>query len=80
MIYLFLFPSHDRFEVRDRFCYLVDNDEAIPINVYIGVDLAATASSTSDYQVIMVVGIDANKNRYIIDYFREKIPAFDMAE
>ena len=69
-----------RFEVRDRFCYLVDNDEAIPINVYIGVDLAATASSTSDYQVIMVMGIDANKNRYIIDYFREKIPAFDMAE
>ena len=69
-----------KFEVRDRFCYLVDNDEAIPINVYIGVDLAATATKTSDYQVILVMGIDANKNRYILDYFREKIPAFDMAE
>ena len=26
------------------------------------------------------MGIDANKNRYVLDYFREKIPAFDMAE
>ena len=28
----------------------------------------------------MVMGIDANKNRYIIDYFHDKIPAFDMPE
>ena len=68
------------FEKRENYAYLVDNKEAIPINVYMGVDLAATASSTSDYQVILVMGIDANKNRYVIDYFREKIPAFDMAE
>ena len=68
------------FEVRGNYTYLVNNDEAIPINVYIGVDLAATATKTSDYQVILVMGIDANKNRYVIDYFREKIPAFDMAQ
>tara|TARA_R110002073_G_scaffold187469_2_gene346160 strand:- start:616 stop:2214 length:1599 start_codon:yes stop_codon:yes gene_type:complete len=69
-----------KFEVRNNYTYLVNDQEAIPINVYIGVDLAATATKTSDYQVIMVMGIDANKNRYILDYFREKIPAFDMAE
>jgi len=68
------------FEKRNNYAYLVGNKEAIPINVYLGVDLAATASATSDYQVIMVMGIDSNKNRYILDYFREKIPAFDMAE
>ena len=60
--------------------YLVNNKEAIPVNIYIGVDLAATASATSDYQVILVMAMDANKNRYVLEYFREKIPAFDMAE
>ena len=69
-----------KFEVHNNYGYLSNNEEAIPINVYIGVDLAATATKSSDYQVILVMGIDANKNRYILDYFREKIPAFDMAE
>jgi len=68
------------FEAKNNYAYLVDNNEAIPIHVYIGVDLAATATTRSDYQVILVMGIDANKNRYVLDYFREKIPAFDMAE
>ena len=63
-----------------QFCYLKGKDEMIPIYVYLGVDLAHTATKTSDYQVIMVMGIDANKNRYIIDYFHDKIPAFDMPE
>jgi phage terminase large subunit-like protein len=26
------------------------------------------------------MGIDANKNRYVIDYYHDKIPAFDMPE
>jgi len=61
------------------FNYIVNNDEVIPINIYIGVDLAATATATSDYQVILVMGIDANKNRYVLDYFRERIPTFDVS-
>ena len=69
-----------RFENRENYAYLVNNKEAIPVNIYIGVDLAATASATSDYQVILVMAMDANKNRYVLEYFREKIPAFDMAE
>jgi phage terminase large subunit-like protein len=63
-----------------QFCYLKNNEEMIPIYVYLGVDLAHTATRTSDYQAIMVMGIDANKNRYIIDYYHDKIPAFDMPE
>jgi len=42
--------------------------------------LAHTASNTSDYQVIVVMGMDADKNRYVIDYYHDKIPAFDMPE
>jgi phage terminase large subunit-like protein len=68
------------FEGKDGFAYLVTKDDAIPINVYIGVDVAHTATSSSDYQVILVLGIDADKNRYVIEYFRERIPTFDIPE
>jgi phage terminase large subunit-like protein len=68
------------FESRDGYAYIVTPDEAIPINTYIGVDVAHTATTTSDYQVILVMGIDAEKNRYVIEYFRERIPTFDVPE
>jgi phage terminase large subunit-like protein len=60
------------------FNYLIDGEDATPLNIYIGVDLAATATETSDYQVIMVMGIDSDKNRYVLEYFRERIPTFDI--
>ena len=65
-------------ENRNGFNYLISGEDAIPIYVYMGVDLAATASETSDFQVIMVMGIDADKNRYVLDYYRERIPTFDI--
>ena len=65
-------------ENRQGFNYLIDGEDATPLNVYIGVDLAATASETSDFQVIMVMGIDASGNRYVLDYYRERIPTFDI--
>ena len=68
------------FHTDGKFTYLKDDQEMIPIYTYMGVDLAHTASSTSDYQVIVVMGMDANKNRYVIDYYHDKIPAFDMPE
>ena len=68
------------FQSKNNFAYLITNDTAIPIYVYMGVDVAHTATSTSDYQVIIVIGIDSNKNRYILEYFRERIPTFDMPE
>ena len=69
-----------RFEVKDKQTFLIVNDDAIPINVYIGVDLAATATNTSDYQAIVVLGVDAENNRYVLEYFRERIPTFDVPD
>jgi phage terminase large subunit-like protein len=66
------------FKSENKFAYLADKNHAIPVNVYIGVDLAATASETSDYQVILVMAIDSNQNRYVLEYFRERIPTFDV--
>jgi len=68
------------FKSSNNFAYLVEHDNAIPIHVYIGVDIAATATQRSDFQVIMVIGIDANKNRYVLEYYRERIPTFDLPE
>ena len=68
------------FKNEGGFNYIIEGEDAIPINVYLGVDLAATATATSDYQVILVMGIDANNNRYVIDYFRERIPTFDVPQ
>ena len=46
----------------------------------IGVDVAATATKKSDFQVIIVIAIDKDKNRYILEYFHERIPTFDVPE
>ena len=72
--------QHHAYEYKceNKFGYIADRDNAIPVNVYIGVDLAATASETSDYQVILVVAVDSNNNRYVLEYFRERIPTFDV--
>ena len=64
----------------DNFTFLELRGDRIPINVFMGVDIAATATSTSDYQVIVVLGIDSEKNRYVLDYFRERIPTFDLPD
>lgn len=66
------------FASKGGFAYLHIGREYIPINVYIGVDLAATATSYSDRQAIVVLGIDAESKRYIIDKFYERIPIYDM--
>ena len=63
---------------RNGFAYLLTKDDAIPLHVYIGVDLAYGATERSDYQVIMVMGIDSDKNFYILDYYREHSPLYEM--
>ena len=68
------------FVSEDKFAYIKMNNDYVPINVYMGVDIAATATQKSDYQVIVVIGIDSEKNRYVIEYFRERIPTFDLPQ
>ena len=63
--------------------YKIDEDTGIPyiyidgkekpINVYAGVDPATDSQrSTSDYSVIMVVGVDEENNLYVLDYIRKR--------
>ena len=63
--------------------YKIDEDTGIPyiyidgkekpINVFAGVDPATDSQrSTSDYSVIMVVGVDEDNNLYVLDYIRKR--------
>ena len=67
-------------ESRNGFNYIITGESAIPVNVYIGVDLAYEANSRSDYQVIMVIAIDKERNIYIVDYYREHSALYDMPQ
>jgi phage terminase large subunit-like protein len=65
-------------ENRNGFNYMMIDESAIPVHVYMGVDLAYEANAKSDYQVIVTIGIDSDRNIYLIDYYREHSPLYDM--
>ena len=64
----------------DNQVYLKDKNTIIPVNVYVGVDLAYEANANNDYQVIMVTAVDSEKNYYILDYYHEHLPLYEMPQ
>ena len=52
--------------------FYVDGTET-PLNVFAGLDPATDSMrSTSDYSVIMVIGVDEHNNVYVLDYIRKR--------
>ena len=52
---------------------VVDGVETcIPIYISVGVDLAIADNQDADFTVIMVMGMDAEGNKYVLDYWRER--------
>ena len=47
----------------------------IPVRIYLGADLAISEDETSnnDYFVLTVIGVDKNKNVYVLDYLKERL-------
>lgn len=47
----------------------------IPVRIYMGADLAISEDETSnnDYFVVTVIGVDKNKNVYVLDYLKERL-------
>lgn len=47
----------------------------IPVRIYMGADLAISEDETSnnDYFVLTVIGVDKNKNVYVMDYLKERL-------
>ena len=51
-----------------------------PINIYIGIDPASSVADHRDYSVIMVVGVTAEHDYYVLEYWRERVLPMDCAE
>jgi len=64
----------------DKQHYLVDGEETIPVNVFMGVDPASSIRKTADYSVIMPVAVDNQNNRYILEYYRKRATPMKLAE
>jgi predicted phage terminase large subunit-like protein len=43
------------------------------VKVYMGIDLAVSQQSSADYFVLMVIGLDDEKNIFILDYVKERL-------
>ena len=51
-----------------------------PINTFMGVDPASSTSTSADYSVIMVIGIDIDKKAYILPFFRKRVKPMDLTK
>ena len=51
-----------------------------PVNIFMGVDPASSENVKANYTVVMVIGVDAENNIYVIDYFRGQVTPMDGAQ
>ena len=52
----------------------------VPVNVFMGVDPASSVAQTADYSTVVPVAIDPSMNRYILPYFRKRVPPLVLAD
>jgi len=52
--------------------HLVDEKRYIPLNTYMGVDLASSMSVSADFTVMLTIGVDRQFNIYVLDIIRSK--------
>ena len=65
---------------KDGFNYIIKDDEAIPVNTNLGVDLAYEASAHHDFQVIFPLSMDCYRRVYVGDYYREHSDLYGMPQ
>ena len=63
---------HGKFTLEYGFPALIINGEVIPVKTFGGCDPATDIETRdSDYSVVMTIAIDAEDNRYVLEYVRE---------
>lgn len=61
------------YDDKTNLSYVVTDGDAIPVNVFAGVDPATdSVRRDSDFSVIMVIAVDENNTIYVLDYIRER--------
>ena len=64
----------------DSWVLKLDDGREEYVNIYIGVDPASTLTSYSDYSVIMVIGVTAEHDYYVLEYWRQRVLPMDCAD
>lgn len=74
-------------EIKDKEGYLHITElngkkvsETRAINIFTGVDPASSTNQSADYSVIFNLGIDKDKNRFTLPYFRKRVKPLTLAE
>ena len=58
----------------------LDDGRTEYVNIYMGVDPASTLSTRNDYSVIMVIGVTAEYDYYVIEYWRKRVLPMECAD
>ena len=75
------YKGNARFDEQADSWYLqFDDNTKKYINIYIGVDPASTINSYSDYSVIMVIGVTAEFDYYVLEYWRKRVLPMECAD
>ena len=67
-------------EASDSWFIKFDDGHTEYVNIYIGVDPASSISSRNDFSVIMVIGVTADYDYYVIEYWRERVLPMECAD
>jgi predicted phage terminase large subunit-like protein len=64
----------------DSWYIKLDDGRKEYVNIYIGVDPASTLGQYNDYSVIMVIGVTAEFDYYVIEYWQKRVLPMDCAD
>ena len=67
-------------EDSDNWYVKFDDGHTEYVNIYIGVDPASSIANYNDFSVIMVIGVTAEHDYYVIEYWRERVLPMDCAD
>ena len=76
-----MYKGSIKFDEEAESWYLkLDDGRKEYVNIYMGVDPASTLGARNDYSVIMVLGVTADNDYYVIEYSRDKVLPMDCAD
>ena len=61
------------YDKEEDLSYIVRDEEKVPVNCFIGCDPTTDIDTKeSDFSVMMVIAVDSNNNRYVLEYERHR--------
>ena len=70
--------EHYRLVTQGNHNYIIKGDEAIPVNTNLGVDMAYKQREEHDFQVILPLHMDYQKNIYITPFYHEHSSLYEL--